>query len=95
MHEIVLEELIGLKTRVVKSSHRGLEKISGTVVDETLQTLVIEQDGVEKTVPKTNTVFEFEFQGQQVAVDGKDIAFRPEDRIKKHWREFAHKTRSK
>ena len=89
MHKIVMDELIGLKARVIKSSHRGLEKIAGVVVDETMQTLVIDQNGVEKTVPKTNTVFEFEFQDEKVVVDGKDIAFRPEDRVKKHWREFA------
>jgi RNase P/RNase MRP subunit p29 len=52
-------------------------------VDETRNTLLIEQDGRVKTIPKDCCKFRFVEGSQTHIVSGKEIKFRPEDRIKK------------
>lgn len=75
-------ELIGLDVLVVASSHSGYVGLSGTVVDETRNTLVIESGGAEKVIPKHGTRFKVMTQGG-IEIEGDDIVFRPEDRIKR------------
>jgi RNase P/RNase MRP subunit p29 len=77
-------ELIGLRVQVVASTDVGLLGFSGTVVDETLQTFVIERpDGRESRISKVGNTFEFVTAKGLVRVDGAAIEFRPEDRTKK------------
>jgi len=82
-------ELIGLKAEVVESPDAGRTGLKGVVVDETKNVLVIESNGVEKRVPKKEAKFEFSLGNESVLVDGKSIAFRPEDRTKECWRKSA------
>jgi RNase P/RNase MRP subunit p29 len=53
--------------------------VSGMIVDETRETIVIESEGVRKVVSKRPAKFMFE-DGE---VLGSKIAYRPQDRIKK------------
>lgn len=81
---LVRHELIGLKVRVEKSTDPTHKKISGTVVDETYNTLKIETKKKERVIPKSNSVLIFTLpNGVKVRVDGKLLVSRPEDRIKK------------
>jgi len=81
---LAVHELIGLKARVAESlslPHRG---ISGMVVDETKNTLVLRTKTGEKAVPKKGCVFAFVLPGGKKAMlSGGKIAFRPYDRPKK------------
>ena len=72
-------ELIG---RYVKVRSKGCS-VSGTVVDETKNTFIIESAGTAKMVPKRGNEFEFTYNGEQITVRGSEIQHRPEDRIKK------------
>ncbi len=83
MAEIELHELIGLKLLVAKAASQGLIGISGTVVDETRNTLVVQTRSGEKIVPKAGCTLEFQFRGKKEIVQGSRICFRPEDRLKK------------
>ena len=76
-------EFIGLEAEVLESTCAGYLGIKGRVVDETKNTLTIEQDGREKKVPKDCCRFKFVDGGKPHIVSGKEIKFRPEDRIKK------------
>jgi len=76
-------EFIGLGVEVVESTCKEYLGIRGRVVDETRNTLTIEQDGAEKMVPKDCCRFKFVDGPRTHIVSGKDIRFRPEDRIKK------------
>lgn len=81
---LVRHELISLKVKVVKSTDPTQKSLSGTVVDETYNTLTIESNGREKKVVKENCVFIFTLPGgTKVEVEGNVIVSRPEDRIKK------------
>jgi ribonuclease P protein subunit POP4 len=77
-------ELIGLRAAVVASRDAGLVGLAGTVVDETLRTLVLRlEGGREVRLGKRESTFEVEAAGGKVRIDGAAIEFRPEDRTKK------------
>jgi ribonuclease P protein subunit POP4 len=81
---ILRHELIGLEARVVNSSDPNLIGISGTIIDETRNMLVIEQMERPKMVPKANSIFRITLpSGEEVEIEGAKLVARPEDRVKK------------
>jgi len=81
---ILQHELIGLNARVVKSVHPNYVGITGRVIDETRNTLVIQYENERKIVAKNAIVLYFTMpDGTVVEIDGKAIVGRPENRIKK------------
>jgi len=82
--DLPYHELIGLKTKVVFSPDFTQIGISGKVIDETANLLIIKtEDGI-KRIPKKGRVFEFVIGERQVVkLRGKDILGRPEERVKK------------
>jgi ribonuclease P protein subunit POP4 len=74
-------ELIGLKVRIINGKDPSLVGVEGKIVDETKQLLIIESKGKEKKLVKA--ICRFEFPSEKVRLDGKKIAYRPEDRIKR------------
>lgn len=71
-------ELIGLQVEVIESTDETLIGVKGEVLDETQSTLRIE----DKQVEKKNSIFRFKLpDGQEVKLDGKLIAKRPEERV--------------
>ena len=81
---ILQSELIGLNAKVTKSSNRNSIGISGKVIDETRNTLVIRQNDDNKTIQKETTTFQFTLPGGTVIeVEGNALIGRPEDRVKK------------
>jgi ribonuclease P protein subunit POP4 len=77
-------EFIGLHAKVVKSGSKERIGISGLVIDETKNLLVIERkDGRIVKVPKADTLFRFVKDRKPFDIDGSRICFRPEDRPKK------------
>jgi len=84
---VLQQELIGLNARVVKSSQPNYVGISGKVVDETRNTLVILSDTRKKIVVKDVAVFHFTLpDGTIVEINGKAIVGRSENRVKKRVR---------
>ena len=81
-NNILQHELIGLKVEVIEVSHSSKLNIKGTIIDETMKTFLIKNNGI-KRVPKKNTVFKFKLNTEAVKVEGNAIMLRPEDRIKK------------
>jgi ribonuclease P protein subunit POP4 len=75
-------ELIGLEVEVLHATDPTQAHVRGRVVDETRNTLVLEIQGDEKRIPKHGSRFRFDIQGG-LEVDGEEIRFRPEDRVKK------------
>lgn len=86
---LVRHELIGLRAKVVESSNPKNLGISGRVVDETRNTLVLEKtNGKEVRLAKEENVFVFELNGEEVRVEGRVLVGRPEDRIRKKFRKW-------
>ena len=72
-------EFIGENVQISYHSDPSLCGVSGMIVDETRETIVIESEGVRKVISKRPAKFMFE-DGE---VLGSKIAYRPQDRIKK------------
>ena len=87
---IFRHELVGLGVEVVKSTHTGFTGIKGEVVDETKNTIKVEDVmGCEKIIPKNVATFRFTLPDSAVVeIDGRIIVARPEDRIKKKFRKY-------
>ncbi|MCS7108250.1 MAG: ribonuclease P protein subunit [Sulfolobales archaeon] len=80
---IIYHELIGLKARICSHTDVTLNGRSGIIVDETMNTLVLE-DGVRTiTVPKFGSRIIFKLPYKDVEVRGEMLVGRPEDRIKR------------
>ncbi len=73
-------ELIGEKIRIVKAANKSNVGKEGKIVDETKETIIIEQNGKTKILLKNEIIFELVGSGKIIA--GREIARRPEDRIK-------------
>lgn len=81
---LLRHELIGLSVEVADSSDQNLVGKKGTVVDETQNTVAIEEDGGIKSLQKSAVVLRVTLpDGEEVQIDGKKLVARPEDRIKK------------
>ena len=83
---LALHELIGLKVRIVEARNKNYVGKEGMVVDETKNTIVIEEGGKEKIIAKKGTVFEFHLPKGKVKLVGDKINYRPHERTKKLWR---------
>ena len=82
--EIIRGEFIGTEIKIAKSPHSGYLGLSGEVIKETKNTFTILHAGEAKNVIKDAAVFHFKFyDGTVVEIDGKLLAGRPEDRLKK------------
>ncbi len=80
---ILRHELIGLEAGVVRSRNPSHRAVEGFIVDESMKTLVIEQDGESKRVPKRDAAFIIKLPSGLVEVEGAALYGRPEDRVKK------------
>ncbi len=80
---IVRHELIGLECTVLRSKNKRQEGISGTVADETKNTIIIMKDGKAAKIAKSDAEFVFTLpDGKNVKVIGSMLVARPENRIR-------------
>lgn len=82
-HNILKHELIGLEIKITKSKNDSLIGLHGKIVNETRNTLTISSGERLKKVLKAHIVFQASINGQSIEIDGKKLAARPEERIKK------------
>jgi RNase P/RNase MRP subunit p29 len=82
---ILNHELIGLKGEVTQSKNQYNIGVKGSVIDETMHTLVF-NDGERRTILKQGSVFKFNLEEGIVFVNGDSLESRPEDRVKKRTR---------
>lgn len=86
---IILHELVGLKARVINAPDPSLIGLEGRVVDETMNTLLLETEKGEKRVPKRYTTFLFQLpDGRWTEVKGEEILYRPVERTKRAYKKY-------
>lgn len=84
---IVQDEFIGLKVRVTDSPNRDLIGISGTVINETRNTLTVLNGSKRRIVVKDHATFHFTLPDTTIVeVEGHILQGRPEERLKKRIR---------
>lgn len=78
LKKLVRSEFIGLNVKVIGKN------VYGKIMDETKNSILIEtREGNRKMFLKNGNEFEFIFSGKKIVVSGKELALRPEERIKK------------
>jgi len=86
---LVYHELIGLHAEVYKSKNPFQEGLKGIIIDETKNTIVLKTDKGPKIIPKKDAIFRIKLPSKQIVeVDGKVLIGRPEDRLKKKYRDW-------
>jgi len=80
---IVLSELIGLRARIVDSLDKKQKGITGNVIDETKNTVIMETAEGKRSFVKMISRFRFYTPDGSFEVEGKEIDFRPDERIEK------------
>ena len=80
---LIVHELTGLEVKIEKCEDKSLEGRSGTVLDETKNTLLLGSDGKAILVPKQGSAFVFVLDDGECRVQGNDILMRPHERPKK------------
>lgn len=82
---IINHELIGLDVELSECANAQLNGLKGTVVDETMNMLLVEcRGGAVKKIPKASCSFIFTLpDNAKVKVKGSLLVARPEDRVKK------------
>lgn len=88
LKDLAENELIGLECEVVNSSQRSLVGMKGKIVDETLNTLLLDTQNGEKKIQKKSVVLEIKFPRKNVVIKGKDLMQRPHERLRKLWRKI-------
>ena len=78
---ITRHELIGLDTSIVQSSNLQVIGLSGKIVDETKSMFSIQTSTGVKSMPKSNSTWQFTINGASATVDGKTIAKRSYERM--------------
>jgi ribonuclease P protein subunit POP4 len=81
---LLANEWIGLKVTVSESADPGVTGLSGFVRDETRNTFTIQTEARTIRITKLHTTFNTVLpSGEELAVNGSDLRYRPEDRVKK------------
>ena len=75
--------LIGMHASMTKVNDPSGQKVSGVVIDETKNMIIIEHKGTVKKYIKSHYMFEFTETSRTLKVKGADIIGRGEERIKK------------
>lgn len=81
---LIHHEFIGLEVEISSSKDPTQKNVTGRVVDETRNTILVEKwSGGRVRIPKAISTFTFKLpDGRKVLVDGNVIIGRPEDRLK-------------
>ena len=79
---LLKHELIGLIIEVLESTDKSQIGLSGQVVNETQNTLILQNEQGEKTVPKKGSVFKVFLEHENVKVNGEKLLKTPQERIK-------------
>lgn len=83
--DLIYSTFIGYKIEIIRSTIENLNGKKGTVIDETKNLIVIEDENKkELKIPKNSSRFKFFLEnGETTIIDGEKICFRPHERPKK------------
>ena len=81
--ELARHELIGLHVEIADAANSALIGIKGKIIDETKNLIVIQDDkGVKKVLKSQIKKMKTKVHGKEIILKGKELAGRPEERIK-------------
>lgn len=76
--------LIGLSATVVRATNPSLERLTGDIIDETQNLIILSIGSVRKQIPKSKTLFAISTpNGRTIQVEGKTLLGHPAERLRK------------
>ncbi len=78
---ITSHEFIGLDTEITQSTNPQIVGLNGRIINETKSMFTINTDKGVKSIAKSQNIWKFSIDNQDVIVDGTKIVKRPFDRI--------------
>ena len=78
---ITRHELIGLDTQIVDSTNSQIIGLNGTIINETKSMFSLNTSKGIKLIPKSNNIWKFNVNNQQITINGSKIQKRPFDRL--------------
>ena len=80
--DVLKKELIGCALEVTDAENKRLKGIKGKIIDETKNTIIIQnKNKVKKTLLKNQIKFIIEINNKRIEIDGKKINKKSEKRI--------------
>ena len=87
LNTVLQDILVGKKVVIVKSRNPSYLNLSGTIIDETKETIMIDDGVKRRIIIKRGTTFHITLHdGTVLEIDGNMLVGRPEDRIKRRLR---------
>ena len=80
-NNILVHEMIGLHTKVLKSTNSQINGISGKIIDETKNMFILKTENGLRNIPKNHNKWFFSINEQKIILDGKLLAKRSQDRL--------------
>jgi len=77
------EEFIGLPISVIDSNDPNWKGKSGIIINETKNMFEIKINKKNKKISKKKNKFEFIYKQKKIILNGSEIIYKPEERIKK------------
>jgi len=78
---ITRHELIGLDTQITDSTNSQFIGLNGTIINETKSMFSLNTCKGIKLIPKSNNIWKFNVNSQQITINGSKIQKRPFDRL--------------
>jgi ribonuclease P protein subunit POP4 len=76
-------EFIGRYVQIKSCTDPMMNKMEGIIIDETQQMFLVESSGKKKWIAKSIASFVFPIDKKTFVIKGKNLQFRPEERVKK------------
>ena len=80
-NNIVVHEMIGLHTKVLKSTNSQITGMSGKIIDETKNMFILKTEKGVRSIPKNHNKWFFSINEQKIILDGKLLTKRSQDRL--------------
>ena len=81
LENLKFHEMIGMQTKILKSTNPQINNIKGCIVNETKSTFVLSTTKGLKKFPKMQNEWEFELNGRKILLNGRMFSKKPEHRI--------------
>ena len=81
LENLKFHEMIGMQTKIIKSTNPQFNNIKGCIIDETKSTFTLSTTIGLKKFPKQQNQWEFQLNGAKISLNGRMISRKPEDRI--------------
>ena len=80
-NNIHVHEMIGLESEIIQATNSQIVGLTGIIVDETKNMLMINTENGIKKIPKDSTTWKFSINNTEKQIEGSTLMKRPHERL--------------